>query len=75
MLVYVAVFLLIVYVVLDRTGVIADLAKGFPPRKDSPEAQHPELETKIELDSDAERRLEIFEEFIEGLDPGDNDDQ
>ena len=74
MLVYVAVFLLIVYVVLDRTGVIADLAKGFRPRNGDPKVQHPELETKIKLDPVAERRLDVFEEFIEGLDPGDKDE-
>ncbi len=74
MLVYVAVFLLIIYVVLDRTGVIADLAKGFRPRNGHPNDQHPELETKTKLDPDAERRLDVFEEFIERLDPGDKDD-
>jgi hypothetical protein len=75
MLVYVVLFLIIVYVVLDKTGVLADLANMFQPRNQAPRTRHPELDIKTELDSDAERRLEVFEEFIEGLEPGDNGDQ
>ena len=74
MLVYVALFLLLVYVILDRTGVLADLANTFRPRNGAAADKAPEPEANPELDSDARRRLEVFEEFIEGLDPGDNDD-
>ena len=72
MLVYIVVFLVIVYVVLDRSGILADLAdtfraQGGPGREGSPEPR--------ELDPEANRRLEIFEDFIEKLEGDENDQE
>jgi hypothetical protein len=73
MLVYIVVFVLIVYVVLDRSGVLADLADTFREGGGAGLSGHPELDEPRTTDPETNRRLEIFEDFIEGLDEDEKD--
>ncbi len=72
MLVYIVVFVLIIYVVLDRSGVLADLADTFRDPDGEGRSGHPEFGEPRISDPETNRRLEIFEDFIEGLEGDEN---
>lgn len=73
MLAYIVVVLVAVYIVLDRTGLLADLTGAAGGRAEGGQG-HPELVEEGETDPDEDRRLEVFEEFIDQIDPSSEDE-
>ena len=73
MLAYVVIFVVILYLILDRSGVLADLAGTFRDQGKDGRTGHPELGEKSISDPETNRRLEIFEDFIDGLEGAEKD--
>lgn len=75
MLAVIAIILVGAYLVLDRSGILADLsARARGPRGGGPPPQ-PALHGKTRQDPDVDRRLEVFEDFIARLEATDEDDE
>ena len=75
MLPVIAILLVVVYIILDRSGALADLGASVRRRGDDRSTGHPEIEDQAQPDPEVDRRLEIFEEFITGLDSDEGDDE
>ena len=69
MLPLIGLLLVIAYVILSRSGALDDLAESLRKASPSIRSRRANVENPASPDGDSERRLEVFEDFIEGLDP------
>ena len=69
------ILLVVAYVILDRSGLLEGFAKTLQNTRDNWPASHPEMENAPPPDPETESRLEVFEDFIEGLEPNNEDDE
>jgi hypothetical protein len=69
MLPLIGLLLVIAYVFLNRSGVLDDLADSLQKTRPKWRPRPLDADRSPAPDVDSERRLEIFEDFIEGLDP------
>jgi hypothetical protein len=69
MLPLIGLLLVIAYVILSRSGALDDLAESLRKASPSIRSHRANVENPDLPDGDSERRLEVFEDFIEGLDP------
>ncbi len=75
MLPFVVVLVVIVYVVLDKSGLLSELAESIRGGRGGRRKWHPEIMEKTKSDPETDKRLEVFERFIENLDSSeDNED-
>lgn len=68
------ILLVIAYVVLDRSGLLEEFAKTIQRTREDWPPSHPEMEDAPPPDPESEGRLEVFEDFIEGLEPKNEDE-
>lgn len=73
MLAYIVIVLVAVYIILDKSGLLADLL-GSPGEPTEEQKRRPELVDEGKTDPDADHRLEVFEEFIDQLDRSPDDE-
>jgi hypothetical protein len=75
MLPLIVILLVIGYVILDRSGMLDDIAASLEkPRRSRPPRQ-PDSEAPQPAEKGADSRLEVFEEFIERLDQDNGEDE
>jgi hypothetical protein len=67
MLPIIVLLLVIGYIILDRSGMLEDIAGSLQKQGHGHPPRHPEMDNGLAPDEDADRRLEVFEDFIEGL--------
>lgn len=75
MLAYIVLFLVVLYLILDKSGLLAEILDTFRAPTDEAGMGHPELNEKTVTDPETERRLEVFEEFIEQLEPSQDEEE
>jgi hypothetical protein len=68
MLPLLVIVLVIVYFILDKAGIFEELGLVIRRQTRGQQGGHPELNEKTVSDPETDRRLEVFEDFIEGLD-------
>ena len=75
MLPIIVLLLVLTYLILDRSGMLEEFASAVQKTRKNWPPPHPEMENPPPPDAESERRLEVFEDFIEGLDPNNDDDE
>ncbi len=75
MLPFAVMVLVVAYLVLDRSGVIDDIVAAVSKRKGRTGPRTLEIPPRSGVDKETDRRLEVFQNFIEQLQSQDDEEE